>query len=136
MLLGISTFPRYLHVQEWRDEHASALAKLSVVEIGLVLVHSVDRTEDGLGCALASRTNDADSIKTWPYTIETRGGCVQGRNQQDHVQLQTGLGPRIQRRGSDSLVKVRVALNLGDLAAVTLHHGRVHVSVGMASRGL
>lgn len=34
--------------QEWEYKHAGGRPKLGVVKIGLVLIHSIDGTEDGL----------------------------------------------------------------------------------------
>ena len=69
-------------------------------------------------CKYLYRTEAALSLRT--HTIEARSRGVQGRDKKDEVQLDAGLGPRVQRRSRDGLVEMDIALDLGDLGRLVL----------------
>lgn len=68
------------------------------------------------------------------YTVESRACSIEGSDKKDEVQLNTRLGPRVQRRSSDSLDIIGVTLKLANF--VTLLVGDVAGVGGMVNAGL
>lgn len=67
---------------------------------------------------LASLQHQTRDCQCRTYTIETRRRRIEGRDEQDKVQLDARPAPGIQRRRADRLVKVGVALHLANVGAI------------------